>query len=128
MYNTEALSTAYKERSNYYCGMGDYESLFPGSIGFINSDTEIFVTRENFIHRLFCPHFFLYNHKTNTTQAFLFKEIDKCDQYLLDFLNTIRYYSLDSNCWPLIRTYYDDLISEWEINNKRHFPRKYMCK
>ncbi len=128
MYNTEALLTAYKERSSYYCGLGDYENHFPGSIGFITPDTEIFVVRENFIHRLFFPRFFLYNHKTNTTQAFLFKEIDKGDQCLLDFLNTVRDYSLDRERWPLIRTYYDDLISEWEINNKRCFPRKYMCK
>ena len=128
MHNNSTLFAAYKDRSDYYCNISHYENRFPGSIGFIDANTEVFVVREKLMHRLFRPHFFLYNHKTSSIQSLLFAEIDKCDQSLLNFLNTVRYYSLDNNCWPLIRTYYDDLISEWEVCNKRFFPRKYMRK
>lgn len=128
MYDREMLLAAYKARSAHYSNTGVYENRFPGSIGFVTESTEIFVEKENLYNRLNRPHFYLYNHETDEIQQFRFDEIERCDPHLLDFLNTVRYYSTDSSRWPLIRTYYDDLISEWEIVNKCYFRRKFMCK
>lgn len=124
----EAIITAYREQSNYYCNLGRYENRYPGSIGFINPTTEIFVIREPFFYRRFRPRFFLYNHQSNCITRYFFLEIDKCPMEVLNFLNTVRFYSIDSKSPALYRTYYDDLISEWEVVNKCLFQRKFMRK
>lgn len=117
-----------KKKSSYYQRIGKHDNRFPGSIGFVNEDSELFVVKENLLARLFCPHFYLYDHRSREVQTFKFLEIGKCSAEVLDFLNTVRYYSTDSSLWPLYRTYYDDLISEWEIVNKCRFRRRFMSK
>lgn len=128
MYNDESLLSAYKERNRYYDTITKYENNYPGSIGFVNQTTEIFVAKESIFCRLFCPHFHLYNHETHRVTSFLFSEIDNCEQQVLDFLNTVRIYSVENNKHSLIRTYYEALIAEWEIVNKCYFKRRFMRK
>lgn len=117
-----------KKKSSYYQRIGKHDNIFPGSIGFVNENCEIFVVKENLVARLFCPHFYLYDHQSREIQMFRFNSIDQCSAEILDFLNTVRYYSTDSSFWPLYRTYYDDLISEWEVVNNCRFRRKFMRK
>ena len=128
MYNEGALITAYKERSVFYSRISRFENKYPSSIGFINPTTEIFVVKEKLICRLFGPHFYLYDHETGKVKSFLFSDIDSYEPQILDFFNTVREYSLDRERYPLIRTYYDDLIVEWEIANKCLMKRKFICK
>lgn len=128
MYNEEALIKAYKERSGFYSKIGKYENKRPSSIGFVNPTTEIFVSKENLFCRLFQPHYYLYDHETDVTKAFAFSDIDSYEPQVLNFFNTVRAYSLDRDSYPLIRTYYEDLIVEWEIVNKCLMKRKFICK
>lgn len=128
MYNEEALITAYKERSAFYSRISRFENKYPSSIGFINPTTEIFVVKEKLICRLFSPHFHLYDHETGKVKSFLFSDIDSYEPQILNFFNTVREYSLDRERYPLIRTYYDDIIVEWEIANKCLMKRKFICK
>lgn len=103
-----------------------FESAFPGGIGFVNEDAEIYVRKENLFARNFCPHFFLYNHATGEIQKVRFTQLDSCNEEVLIFLNTIRTYSLDRTRHALSRTYYIDLITEWEIVNKQPMKRKFL--
>ena len=105
-----------------------YENKFHGSIGFINDDVEIFVIKENIFNRIFNPHFYLYNHKTDTFERIKFKDIETIDNNkdLVEFLNTVREYSLNREMYILSRTYYIDLITEWEINNNKKLTRRFI--
>ena len=103
-----------------------YESTVPGSIGFIDENTEIYVIKENTFARIFSPHFFLYNHQTKEILKFRFKDLNTCPTEVLTFLDTIRSYSLDRTQYALSRTYYIDLIAEWEIVNKQYLYRKFL--
>ena len=124
----EDYETAIKERSRYYSTITSQENRYPGSIGFFDPDTEVFAVREGLFARVFRPHFFTYNHLTGEIQKYRFDELSKCGSSLLEFLNTVRYYSTDRERWPLNRTYYDDLVGEWEVVNKCYMRRKFMCK
>lgn len=106
--------------------MGKYENRFPGSVGFVNDSTEIFVARENLFNRLFCPHFHLYDHESGEIQIFRFDQLDKCSTETLNFLGTIRAYSLNTEQCILPRTYYIDLVTEWETLNKSYMRRKFL--
>lgn len=128
MYNEETLIEAYKDRSGFYSKISKYENKHPSSIGFVNPTTEIFVVKENLFFRLFRPHYYLYDHKTGVTKAFVFSDIDSYEPQVLNFFNTVRAYSLDRDRYPLIRTYYEDLIVEWETANKCLMRRKFICK
>lgn len=108
--------------------MPNYENAFPGGIGFVNVTTEIFVIKENPFYRWFCPHFYLYNHKTNQVQRYCFNAPDNWTKDTINFLNTIRPYSLNTERYILMRTYYEDLIAEWEINNKMRIRRRFILK
>lgn len=95
--------------------MHKHEEKFPGSIGFINDDVEIFVVRESLFSQLFCPHFHLYNHETQEIQSFRFNQLVNCSLEVRSFLGTTRAYSQDKEKYLLPRTYYVDLVTEWEI-------------
>ena len=98
-----------------------YENSFPGSIGFINDETEIFVIKENILNQIFNPHFYLYNHRNKEITKIRFGDIENIESNseLISFLNKTREYSLDRDRYAFSRTYYDDLISEWEIFNRK---------
>lgn len=105
-----------------------HENRFSGSIGFINDDVEIFVVKENLFNRILNPHFYLYNHDTEKIEKYEFKDIDGIgkNKELTDFLNTVREYSLDREMHTFSRTYYVDLITEWEIHNNRRMSRRFI--
>lgn len=106
--------------------MSKYENRFPGSVGFINDSTEIFAVRENLFNKLFRPHFHLYDHENGEIQTFRFDQLDKCSTEVLNFLGTTRAYSLNKERCMLPRTYYIDLVTEWEILNGCYMRRKFL--
>ena len=114
--------------SQYYACISKYENRYPGSVGFFDPDTEIFVIKESILPKLFNPHFYTYNHRSKEIQKYCFKQIEQCPPQLLEFLNTIRNYSTNREHWPLNRNYYDDLVCEWETVNKCYIHRRFVCK
>lgn len=106
--------------------MHKYENKFPSGIGFVNETVEVFVVRENLFSKLFRPHFHLYNHATEEIRSVRFDQLDSCSQEVLTFLGTTRAYSLDRKRFLLPRTYYEDLVAEWEIINKWRIARRFL--